>query len=258
MFFILSKILAFILSPINWIVFLGILTFFTKDVRRKKRRLATTLVALLFFTNGFIAGKVLSLVEIDSIGRNDITKPYDVGILLGGMVSFKSDSTIINFNQNGDRLFQTIDLYKSGKIDKILITSGSGMIQLPSFKEANLIRQYLLKLDIPSSDIIIENRSNNTHENAVYSAEILRERYPNIDQRNFLLITSASHLRRGVACFEKQGIAVTPYSTTKRVTEEPKIFNSKWIFPDPYALQYWDIATHEIFGYWIYKVRGYV
>ena len=258
MFFIISKVLAFVLSPINWIVFLAILAFFTKDALKRKKRVGITLVVLLFFTNGFIASKVLSLVEIESIGRNDIVEPYDVGILLGGMVNFKSDSSVINFNHNGDRLFQTIDLYKSGKIEKILITSGSGMIQLPSFKEANLIRQYLLKIDIPNEDIIIENKSNNTHENAAFTAEILRERFDDINDRDFLLITSASHLRRGVACFEKQGISVAPYSTTKRATEGPRVFNSKWILPDPHALEYWEIISHEVFGYLIYKVRGYV
>ncbi len=246
------------MSPINWVVFFALFAFFSKNATKKRRRTLVSVILLLFFTNGFVASKMMKIVEIETIGRNDIIEPYDVGILLGGMVSFKSDSTLINFNCNGDRLFQTIDLYKSGKIEKILITSGSGMIQLPSFREANLIRQYLLKIDIPNEDIIIENRSNNTYENAVETSKILNARYIDVENRDFLLISSASHLRRGVACFKKQGIKVLPYSTTKRSTEGPKVFNSKIIFPDPYALEYWETITHEIFGLLIYKVRGYI
>ena len=54
MFFYLSKILSFLISPISWIVIFLLIAIFAKDARRKKRSLITSVVLLLFFTNSFI------------------------------------------------------------------------------------------------------------------------------------------------------------------------------------------------------------
>jgi len=55
----------------------------------------------------------------------------------------------------------------------------------------------------------LENDSENTAENAFYSAEILREK--NI--KTIILVTSAMHMPRSVALFEAQGLNVIPAPT---------------------------------------------
>lgn len=259
MFFILSKIFSFVLNPITWVVFFAAWSLYAKSAKLKRRLAIVSFVILLFFTNGFISSKVLGWTEIKGLGKQELASHYDVGILLGGLTDVQSDTNKISFNQNGDRLFQTLDLYYSGIIDKILVTTGSGLIQLPKFKEADLIKTYMLRIGVPEEDIIIENKSSNTYENAAFSTKLLKEIYSDFDERTFVLITSASHLRRGVACFKKQGVEVAPYATNKIISEDKQfVFNKNWILPDPYALKRWDIITHELFGMLIYKIKGYV
>ena len=55
---------------------------------------------------------------------------------------------------------------------------------------------------IAKADILIENDSRNTYENAVNSAKMLNTSYPN---GRLLLVTSAFHMRRSLACFRKTG-----------------------------------------------------
>src|SRR5258706_7873052 len=75
-----------------------------------------------------------------------------------------------------------------------------------------MVKKFLVEIGIPPEDIIIENKSNNTYENAIFTKEILQRDFPN---GRFLLFTAAFHMRRAVACFKKVGMEVTPYGTDR-------------------------------------------
>jgi len=62
----------------------------------------------------------------------------------------------------------------------------------------------------------IEPDSLNTYENALFSAEILRDH----DVDTVLLITSAMHMPRSVPLFEAQGITVIPAPADYTVTQQ--------------------------------------
>ena len=73
----------------------------------------------------------------------------------------------------------------------------------------------------------------------------------------FLLITSATHERRALKCFEKAGIHATPLSVDRY--SGPRSFEFDRMFiPNAKILFNWEALTHEIIGLWIYKVAGYV
>jgi uncharacterized SAM-binding protein YcdF (DUF218 family) len=59
------------------------------------------------------------------------------------------------------------------------------------------------RLGFPAQDILIENRSRNTWENA----EAVQKLLPG---KTIVLVTSAFHMRRAVGMFKKQGLAVLP------------------------------------------------
>jgi len=258
MFFVLSKILAFLISPINWIVFVILLGLVIRNKVWKRRAVYIAILLFFIFTNGYLANKSMQFLEVRSVGKSELKQHYDMGILLGGMVSYQSDTSQINFNSNGDRLFQTIDLYHSGYIDKILISSGSGLLLMPSFKESYLIKQYMVNIGIPREDVLIETNSRNTFENAVETRKMLDLIFSHPEEEEFLLITSASHMRRANACFKKQGLNVTPYSTTKRAESGPSVFRSEMILPSPHAFYQWKVIGHELAGLLFYKIEGYI
>lgn len=58
--------------------------------------------------------------ELPGVPVNSIEK-HDVAIVLGGMFEFNSDIDEISIRRQGDRLFKAISLYKTGKVEKILI-----------------------------------------------------------------------------------------------------------------------------------------
>jgi len=242
-----------LISPIVWVFLLLLFAIFTKDVKRKKKRLWLAILALYFFCNTFILDEAYRFYESSPKSYDELTH-YDVGIVLGGYANYDPTIDRINFGPNADRLMQALELYQMGYIDKILINGGSGSMIEKSLTEAEYVRIYLDRLGIPAEDLLFETTSRNTHENAVNAKKILDSEAPN---GNYLLITSAFHMPRAKACFDQQGIATTTYPVAKRTGKRVFYFDHLFI-PRSYTLYYWDELTHEAFGFLSYKIFGYV
>ena len=155
---------------------------------------------------------------------------------------------------SGDRLFQTIRLYKMGRIDKIIFTGGSGSIEFPEKREGKFVKKYLNEIQIPDSALIIENESKNTYENAVFTKKILDSLNYNT---NLLLVTSAYHMPRSLAVFKKAGYTnVTPY-VTNRVSGVRRYTFDHLFIPNIDAMFNLQLLLHEWIGFAVYKIKGY-
>lgn len=253
MFFEVSKILHFMLSPVTWIGILLLLSLIRFKRRFGKSLLIGTWVAFLFFSNSFIVDEFMRISEYGSSEETD-TEVYDAGILLGGgMVTSTSGGELI-FQQNTDRLLQAIDLYQKGRIRKILISSGSGSMVFRDMLEGALLRRYLISIGIPDSVILVDSVSRNTYENAVQSARIIRDSIP---QGKFLLITSALHMPRAIACFRKQGIFPVAYPVSRKVG--PRRWDPGYLLlPNPENFMVWEKLLHEWTGYLVYRMKSYL
>jgi len=253
MFFILSKIFHFLFSPVSWIIILFIIGM----IRKKNRnRLYTAAIILFFvFTNPFLINFAMQQWEVPSRNIKSIVTPYEGGIVLGGAMRYYNSTMDRPVYGSGvDRVMQAIELYKSGKIKKIILVGGSGLVMMQDPKESAIISRLLLKMAIPPEDIITENDSRNTYENAVNITALLKPQYAS---GKFLLITSGYHMRRSLGCFEKTNLAVVPFSVDERsgrgIYTPDKLF-----IPQAEALEAWDLLIHEWVGYITYKLVGYI
>jgi len=253
MFFILSKILHYLLTPLLWIVIVIIVSFLIKNKVRQKKLRIISLIMLLFFTNPFIEDEFMRIWEIDAIKIENINKTYDYGIVLTGMISWDAKYERINFRRSTDRLMQTLDLYKMGIIDKIFIVGGSGLLFDQKNKESVILQDYLIRIGIPEDDILIESESRNTYENAREAAVILK---PKESNESYLLITSAFHMRRSAACFKKQGFEFDIF-VADRYAGSRKFSLDHIIVPKAETLSRWNVLLREICGFIVYKIMGY-
>lgn len=246
MFYIASKLLAFLSQPLMWIFILLISALIFKYNRRKL--LIISICIFYFFSNSFIADEAARVWEIE---RFTPTETYEIGIILGGIADYDNITKAHNFNKHADRLMDAEQLYHKGIIKKIMISGGNGMLFNDGYIESEAIRDHLLANKIPLEDIIIENTSRNTIENAMNSAKILNIKYNN---SSCLLITSANHMRRAQLCFEKANITVTAFptdcTTSYRSTSYEYI-----LFPRIEALEKWQELIHEWIGYIVYLIK---
>ncbi len=251
-FFIFSKLLVFIITPLVWIIALLLYSFFSKNEIRKRKCLKWAITLTLLFTNSFIFDECARIWEIPATKFADL-KTYDYGIVLGGMSVNDETMDRVQFYRGVDRLIQAIDLYKKGYIKKIIFTGGSGRLLHPEMKEGELIKPYILKMGVATEDLYIENESNNTRENATLTKKLIdKEKLTG----SFLIITSAFHMRRGLRCFKKAGITADPYSTDRYAGPRKFEFDSLFI-PNISSLNDWTGLIHEMFGYFTYRMMGY-
>lgn len=252
MFFVFSKVLQFIISPIIWIIALLLVSVFSKNEKLKKRTLIASLCITLLFSNAFILGEFQRMWEMPAT-KYQALKTYEAGIVLGGMTLYDKEIDRLQFIRSADRLWQAIELYKKGYIKKIVFTGGSGSVLHPEEKEGPWVRRYLLTLGIPETDFFIESESKNTRENALFTKQLLDSIQLKGD---LLLITSAFHMRRSLACFEKVGLKTTPYSTDRNVGKRKWEFEHLFV-PNFSGINDFGNLIHEVVGYLVYKIAGY-
>lgn len=258
MFFFFSKLLAFVLHPVNWlVVFLLVLLF----IKRHRKKIILGLLLLTYVThNSYLASLFSNSWAVKPIPYTDLKKSYKVGIMLGGTIGHEPIYLDrIAVSGSSERIFHTIELYQKKYIAKILITGQYYSISGERYSEAEGIKRFLVSLDIPVDDIIVENDSRNTRENAVCTFDRLESQ--SISFEDCLLITSALHITRARACFENVGGSVAVFPTDFRPT--PKISNWTIFFKSLFTLKssaptqiYYTL--HEIVGYWIYYLKGYI
>ncbi len=251
MFFFLSKTLYILLMPITWVILAFIMCMVWKKYHQPF--FIAGLAMLLLFTNPFISNALMRWWEVPPV-RIATLPQYPVGIVLGGLTTDQEPRDRVHVTGAADRVLQAIHLYRKKKIRKILLTGGSGRILQDSLSEAALLKQILLQANIPARDILMESASRNTHENAVNSGMLLRDQYAG---ERFLLITSGYHMRRSLACFQQQNIAIDAFSVDQR--SEPVVFTPDVLFfPKAEALLKWEVVIREMVGMLTYWVVGYV
>ncbi|ALI97687.1 YdcF family protein [Rufibacter tibetensis] len=253
MFFILSKILQYLASPLLWIVTLFLLGLFFRKQSKKEFAFRHGFLLLLFFTNPFLSNEAWLAWEPEAVLMNDV-KQYDAGIVLTGVTEVnKSSHDRVHYGEGPERILDAIQLYKMGKLRKIIISGGSGALKQVQKTEASNLQQTALYAGVPAEDILLEERSRNTRENAQYTKELL-QRHPELQKR--LLITSAFHMRRAQGCFKKVGLEFDTFPADFQ-THDRSFHLDDLLISNSGALQKWSHLIHEWVGYMTYKLLGY-
>ena len=249
MFFYLSKILLFIIRPLIWVMLILLGAILTKDEYKRRKRLIIATVMLFLCTNNFLINEALVLYE--SNGTEQLDSSYEVGLVLGG---FSRRDTILDrtiFFEANDRLMQAVHLYKTGKVKKLMISSGNASVMHQELKEADAVYAYLLDIGIPDSALIIENQSRNTLENIRFSKKILDSL--GIKSR-VLVFTSAWHIPRTELCTNNNLQAhfyATNYMSDKRRDYSP----DNLLVPSATAMSKLEMLLKELVGYVFYLLK---
>ena len=241
-----SSVLTFFLSPFHWIVLLLFASFLLRRTSLKKAFRITALVLFLIFSNQIL---------LDWYARNWQPAPavisagtvYSCGIVPGG---FASPDAYGNgaFNATADRFIQALKLYKLGNITHILVSGGNGKQELKTFREGAWVKKELEIMGVPDSVIFVEDRSNNTLENASNAKIIL-------DSNNlkppYLLISSAHHIPRAMVIFKNAGMQTVGFPCNYFAGRGIHTVSS--IIPSIGTLFTWDLYLKETAGYLWYK-----
>ena len=211
-----------------------------------------SLIILIFvlFSNPFFFKSMVTIWQ-PSPTTIPVNKTYSAGILLGGLAEFDKNERGY-FGNSADRFIQAANLYHQGIIKKIIVSGGTGSLDQTEPAEAPFLQSQLIDNGVKEEDIIIESRSRNTYENAVFSKQIIDSLQFNPP---FILITSALHMRRSVSVFKKAGVNYIPFPCDYKVVPK-NLVNADLIIPDISLLKEWGFFLKEIVGLYVYKLTG--
>ncbi|SHK51794.1 YdcF family protein [Hymenobacter psychrotolerans] len=255
MFFLLSKLLDFLLLPVLWLMVLLLAAWLTRRPARRRAWLLAALALLVVSTNTALVNEALLAWELPPVRLRELPARADAAVLLTGITSVsKSPHDRVYLHEGADRLTNALWLWRAGRVRHILVSGGSGaMLQKAHTEAADLIT--LLHLaGVPDSVIIKEDQSRNTRENALFTQRIVQAR-PELD--TLILVTSAFHQRRALGCFTKAGLQPHPFPAGF-LTSDRAATPDYWLVPSAEALSRWSLLLHEMSGYVVYKVLGYL
>ena len=174
----------------------------------------------------------------------------DAIVVLGGFTG-KPDigRGDLEINDGIDRLLHGMRLYRAGKAPWLMLLGGAARGNAP---ESVLMAQLLEEFGISRDVMLLECQSRNTRQNAENSIPVMEKR----GIKRVLLVTSAFHMKRAQAVFEKLGVEVIPAATDYQVGEyDPGILD--WL-PDAEALSGTTFGIKEYIGWVVYWMRGWV
>lgn len=224
--------------------------------RTKARKIAgATLAFFYIFSNPFVVNELLLKWEVPPASISQLKK-HDLGIILTGGVTNDDKQPIENLYMGfvADRAFQTLNLYKNGKINQILICGGNSRLAGKNLREECYdIAKYLIISGVQPKDIFIERFSKNTRENALNASKIIKKQFSN---QSIVLITSAFHLHRANACFQKVGLHPTLWGANY-LSHESQLYLTTLV-PKEDSLNYSYLLFREWLGMITYWAMGYI
>ncbi len=257
MFYTLSKLLDVLLSPLVWAALLVAAGAWYRGAPSRWRRYLPLvgLLVLYLFSNEVVANALWRPLESHAVDTARWDRPYDAVILLGGVVEdFAMDGPDATpmYNEGVERLHETWRILREGRAREALLSGGYRDAPPEQPIEARVLARQLARWGIAPDRLLVDDRAQNTRENATRSLEFARQR----GWRRVLAVTSAFHARRAIGCYRAVGLEVD-WAFVDRRAYDPRRTSGSWL-PRAEFLQRSEKALRERAGWWIYRARGYV
>ncbi len=255
MFFVASKVLEFFFAPSHLLIFcvlVGAILAFTRF--RRFGAWLTLVSAILLASIGFgpIGSFLVGPLEARFPELRDNMEPPDGIVVLGGSVDeeLSAERGHVVFTEAAQRLTAPIELKRRFPKARLVFTGGSGRLVGSGATEAEAVRRFWRAVGIDQGDVLYEDRSRNTIENAEFTQALVQ---PKSGER-WLLVTSASHMPRSIGIFRKIGFPVIAYPVDFHTTGE--IWRPRIPHSTSRGIGLTDLAAHEWIGLLINRITG--
>lgn len=248
---ITNTLAAFLLPPLN-LVLVGLLGLWLQRAAARRRRpvlgktlIVVALLGLTLLSTPWLAKRLLAPLEAPALTQIDKDAAEAIVILGGG--SYRNAPEFGSDNIRSETLERLrYGAYLARQTGKPILVSGGAPDGGPA--EASLM-QAVLEQDFRVHTRWVEDRSDNSRENAAYAANMLKK----AGVTRIWLVSQAWHLPRAIAEFERHGLTViaagTGFVNTAATTPLDFVPNGQY-------LRYSYYAMHEAIGRVWYRLRA--
>ncbi|PSN19781.1 hypothetical protein C7271_05525 [filamentous cyanobacterium CCP5] len=260
----LSKLLPLFVYPLGLsciCLAIALILIWQKKRRGTAIAVAAALMILLVGSNGWVATQVVKSLEWRYLPATPLPNAEAIVVLGGGVKPAIPPRPWVDLAEGGDRIIHGVRLYQAGKAPLLVLSGGRIPWQGGGPPESGDMAAIAAALGVPSQAIWQDPDSLNTYENAVNVRELLESR----GIRRILLVTSAMHMPRSLAIFQKQGFeaiaAPTDFLISEQEIDEPRTTLAGQLLaliPQSENLQDLTRALKEYIGFVIYRLRGWL
>jgi uncharacterized SAM-binding protein YcdF (DUF218 family) len=193
----------------------------------------------------------------------DDWKPLDISAmprcdavicLGGGTEASRLEPSGVRLKGGADRVFMALEIARSQKAGALVLCGGRTRFHDGEMPDADATKAWLEKWDLSPVPIHSVGACTDTHDEAVRCAQLATEQ----GWKHIALATSASHMRRAKAVFEKQGLQVLA-APCDYLSEQMRQRKAPFLStPDLSAYRYFDGWMHEVLGLVVYRLRGWI
>jgi len=172
-------------------------------ILRKKIILPFVILGVLLFTLCIIFNSIM-LHTAEPLMKNEISEIKKAqAVLLPGAGVYKGNRVSYVLY---DRINAAVELYKSGKASKILVSGDHGT---KDYDEVNTIKIRLMQSGIPERDIFTDHAGFSTYDSVLRAKKIFLV-------ESMIIVTQEYHLTRALYLSTRCSIKVQGYSSDKR------------------------------------------
>lgn len=253
--FFAGKVLGLLTQPLLWIAAMLALALVwqKRHPQRTRKTVAATLVLLLGLGWMPAPDAILRLLEnqYPELAMDADLSAYAGVVVLGGATDsgrMAQDHLQPLLNGAAERMTATVAIARRYPNLRVVFTGGEGALMGIGPSEAERAARFFSSLGLTAPRIAFESASRNTYENATLTAQL-----PNIDIRQrWLLLTSASHMPRSMATFQKAGWNVTAYPVDHQTSTV-----TPWSdYSIAGGIHSWEMVLHELLGLLAYRITG--
>lgn len=256
LFFIASKTLGMAARVETWLVILLALAVLAGVRRRHRAALRLTGIALSLTAclAAFpLATPLLALLEGQYPANPQLPDRIDGIIVLGGAEDTGPYARwgIIGLNEGAERVIAGAELARRFPQAKLVFTGGAESLIYgdSTLYPSQMTRDLWLSLGIPADQILLEDQSRNTAENAAFTRALVTPQEGQV----WVLVTSAFHMPRAMETFQRNGwTGVTAWPVDFR--SGGKALRLEWRLDDHLADA--NVALKEYLGLLVYRVAG--
>jgi uncharacterized SAM-binding protein YcdF (DUF218 family) len=253
--FITSKLLSFATQPLAWVALLLLGALIGLSLRRKGSLRLGWLALALLLLQGWepLPDALLRQLETqhpEQPAHANLQTFVGVVVLGGALESAYvwQGHAQPALNDAAERMTEAIRLMQQYPHLRLLFTGGEGELLAEGLPEAKRAKIFFDRMGLDPQRVRYESASRTTYENAIFSA-----RLPGIKpEQPWLLLTTASHMPRALATFQKAGWNVTAFPVDFRTGNQ-----TPW---SQYSLALsahkWEMALHEWIGLLAYRLAG--
>jgi uncharacterized SAM-binding protein YcdF (DUF218 family) len=223
------------------------------ESRRRRLRWPLVVISALFWVlaapalSTIVESKIEHLHGIPSVSEADRSEKNVIVVLTAGWLRKTQHGWDQKLGEAGwIRTVEAVDLWK--RIDGRILFTGA---PTPDGRDsaAAAMGRLAVRLGVPSEAIVVEPLALNTHENILFSTQLVSGAPARI-----WLLTSAMHMPRSVSAARAVGLEVTPYPCDYRANE---ILEWTDFFPSNQTHSSTEAVVHEIVGIVAYRIRGW-